>query len=203
MRQANGLTPVSRQCHCDRTATRRKLSCLDKCQFTAECQKVRFNTIGENMERIESFKVNHLHLQKGLYVSRRDRRGDCIVTTFDMRMTAPNREPVIDMPALHTIEHLSATFLRNHERKDEIVYFGPMGCRTGCYLVMFGKLEPSDILELVLELCDFILGFEGEIPGAKAEECGNFREQNVDTAKYYISRYRQSLLEDGNFVYKA
>ncbi|MDE6302709.1 MAG: S-ribosylhomocysteine lyase, partial [Clostridia bacterium] len=94
------------------------------------------------MKRIASFKINHLTLEAGLYVSRRDKRDGVTVTTFDMRITAPNREPVVDMPALHTIEHLCATYLRNCERKDEIVYFGPMGCRTGCYIVMFGDLNP-------------------------------------------------------------
>ena len=101
------------------------------------------------MERIASFTINHLELFPGLYVSRRDRRGDCVITTFDMRITAPNREPVVDMPALHTIEHMAATYLRNSDRKEDIVYFGPMGCRTGCYIVMFGDLNPEDIYELV------------------------------------------------------
>ncbi|MBD5092224.1 MAG: S-ribosylhomocysteine lyase [Clostridiales bacterium] len=154
------------------------------------------------MEKIESFKVNHLVLEKGLYVSRRDYKDGLAVTTFDMRMTAPNREPVMDMPALHTIEHLSATFLRNCARKDEVVYFGPMGCRTGCYLLMFGELEPKDVYGLVIELCDFILNFVGDIPGAKAEECGNYLEQNLNMAKYYIARYKKSLQEEKNFVYK-
>ncbi|MDE5601202.1 MAG: S-ribosylhomocysteine lyase [Clostridia bacterium] len=154
------------------------------------------------MEKIESFKVNHLVLDRGLYVSRRDSLGGLTVTTFDMRMTAPNREPVMDMPALHTIEHLSATFLRNCARKDEVVYFGPMGCRTGCYLLMFGELVPEDVYGLVIELCDFILNFVGDIPGAKAEECGNYLEQNLNMAKYYIARYKKSLIEDKNFVYK-
>ena len=95
------------------------------------------------MERIASFNINHLELLPGLYVSRRDRKGDCTVTTFDMRLTAPNREPVVDVPALHTIEHMAATYLRNSDRKEDIVYFGPMGCRTGCYLVMFGDLDPK------------------------------------------------------------
>lgn len=154
------------------------------------------------MEKIESFKVNHLVLDRGLYVSRRDCRSGLTVTTFDMRMTAPNREPVMDMPALHTIEHLSATFLRNCARNDEVVYFGPMGCRTGCYLLMFGELVPEDVYGLVIELCDFILNFDGDIPGAKAKECGNYLEQNLNMAKYYIARYKKSLMEDKNFVYK-
>ncbi len=108
--------------------------------------------------------INHLDLMPGLYVSRRDAKGDCVTTTFDLRITAPNRELVVDTPALHTIEHLAATFLRNSEKKDDVIYFGPMGCRTGCYLVMFGNLDSEDVLDLVLEMCDFIIGFEGEIP---------------------------------------
>ncbi len=154
------------------------------------------------MERIESFKINHLNLLPGLYVSRRDKCGECVVTTFDMRITAPNREPVVDMPALHTIEHLAATFLRNSERREEVVYFGPMGCRTGCYIVMFGNLNPADIYPLVIEMCDFIINFEGEIPGAKPEECGNFSEQNLNMAKYYIKKYKHDLVTYKNFQYK-
>ena len=106
------------------------------------------------MDRIASFTINHLDLMPGLYVSRRDAKGDCVTTTFDLRITAPNREPVVDTPALHTIEHLAATFLRNSEKKDDVIYFGPMGCRTGCYLVMFGNLDSEDVLDLVLEMCD-------------------------------------------------
>ena len=146
------------------------------------------------MERIASFRINHLNLLPGLYVSRRDRRDGCVVTTFDLRMTAPNREPVMDMPAVHTIEHMGATYLRNSARRDDIVYFGPMGCRTGCYLVMFGDLSSADVCDLVVGMCDFILGYEGEIPGAKPEECGNYAEQNLPMAKYYIARYRGELL---------
>lgn len=153
------------------------------------------------MERIASFTINHLLLLPGLYVSRRDRQGDCVVTTFDLRITAPNREPVIDVPALHTIEHMAATWLRNSARRDEVVYFGPMGCRTGCYLVMFGDLEPRDILDMVLELCDFILGYEGEIPGARPEECGNYSEQNLNMAKYYIKKYKEELTAHRRFTY--
>ena len=113
------------------------------------------------MERITSFTINHLVLQPGLYVSRKDKWNDCVVTTFDMRITAPNREPVIDMPALHTIEHMAATYLRNSQLKDKVVYFGPMGCRTGCYLVMFGDLSSEDIVDLVIDMCDFIIGYIG------------------------------------------
>lgn len=154
------------------------------------------------MNKIESFKINHLVLESGLYASRRDRCGDCVVTTFDLRITAPNREPVIDMPALHTIEHLCATYLRNSDQKDNVVYFGPMGCRTGCYLVMFGDLKSQDVYNLVLSMCDFVLQFEGEIPGASPVECGNYSEQNLEMAKYYIRKYKTSLNDNKNFEYK-
>lgn len=154
------------------------------------------------MNKIESFKIDHLKLESGLYVSRRDQKGDCVVTTFDLRITAPNREPVIDMPALHTIEHLCATFLRNSEQKDDVVYFGPMGCRTGCYLVMFGDLTSCDVYDLVIDMCDFVINFEGEIPGASPVECGNYSEQNLNMAKYYIAKYKKDLVENKNFEYK-
>lgn len=153
------------------------------------------------MEKIESFKINHLNLFPGLYVSRRDGKPGAEVTTFDLRMTAPNREPVMDVPALHTIEHLAATFLRNADKKEQVIYFGPMGCRTGCYLVMFGRLESADVFDTVVELCDFILSFNGEIPGATAQECGNYRDQNLDMAKFYIKRYRDELINNERFTY--
>ncbi len=154
------------------------------------------------MERIESFKINHLNLNPGLYVSRRDKKADCVITTFDIRITAPNKEPVMDMPALHTIEHLGATFLRNSVKKEDIVYFGPMGCRTGCYLVMFGELNSQDVYPLVNAMCDFIISFEGEIPGAGPKECGNYLEQNLNMAKYYIKKYKKELTENRNFIYR-
>ncbi len=154
------------------------------------------------MNKIESFKINHLTLESGLYVSRRDKKGDCMVTTFDLRITAPNREPVIDMPALHTIEHLCATYLRNSEQSCDVVYFGPMGCRTGCYLVMFGDLESQDVYDLVIAMCDFVVNFEGDIPGASPIECGNYSEQNLAMAKYYIGKYKKALTENKNFEYK-
>lgn len=154
------------------------------------------------MNKIESFKINHLTLESGLYVSRRDKMGDCVITTFDLRITAPNREPVIDMPALHTIEHLCATYLRNSNQKDSVVYFGPMGCRTGCYLVMFGDLTSADIYDLVIDMCNFVIDFEGDIPGASPIECGNYSEQNLDMAKYYIKKYKTSLVENKNLEYK-
>ena len=153
------------------------------------------------MEKIASFRVNHLSLYPGLYVSRRDKRDEVIVTTFDMRITAPNREPVIDMPALHTIEHLGATYLRNCEIKDDVAYFGPMGCRTGCYIVLFGDLESEDVYETVVKMCRFILDYEGEIPGARPEECGNYSEQSLPMAKYYIGKYLEELTREKRFVY--
>lgn len=154
------------------------------------------------MNKIESFKINHLTLESGLYVSRRDQKNGVAVTTFDLRITAPNREPVIDMPALHTIEHLCATYLRNSAEKDNVVYFGPMGCRTGCYLVMFGDFVSQDVYDLVIGMCDFVINFEGEIPGAKPEECGNYSEQNLPMAKYYIKKYKNDLTQNKNFEYK-
>ncbi len=105
------------------------------------------------------------------------------------------------MPALHTVEHLAATYLRGSARSADIVYFGPMGCRTGCYLVMFGRLEPEDVFDLVVDMCDFIIGFDGEIPGAKAEECGNYLEHNLAEAKYYIQKYKRELVENKRTVY--
>ncbi len=155
------------------------------------------------MEKITSFTINHLVLQPGLYVSRKDRCNDCVVTTFDMRITAPNREPVIDMPALHTIEHMAATYLRNSQHKDKVVYFGPMGCRTGCYLVMFGDLESEHVVDLVVGMCDFIIGYEGDIPGATPVECGNYSEQNLNMAKFYIKRYKEDLINNRFFTYPA
>ena len=153
------------------------------------------------MEKIASFTIDHLKLESGLYVSRIDKQDGVFVTTFDLRITAPNKEPVIDMPALHTIEHLAATYLRNSASKDKIVYFGPMGCRTGCYLIMFGKLSSEDVFPLVVEMCDFIIGFEGNIPGASPVECGNYSEQNLNMAKFYIKKYKQSIVENKRFAY--
>lgn len=153
------------------------------------------------MEKIASFTVHHLNLLPGLYVSRQDEKDGVTVTTFDLRLTAPNREPVMDTPALHTIEHLGATYLRNCSQKEDIVYFGPMGCRTGCYLVMFGKRTSEETAPLVLAMCDFILSFEGEIPGAKPDECGNYLDQNLEMAKYYIEKYRRELLDGRRFRY--
>ena len=145
------------------------------------------------MKTIESFRMDHNRLLPGLYVSRRDGGDEKPVTTFDLRFTRPNREPVMDMAAIHTIEHLGATYLRSSSRKDGIIYFGPMGCRTGFYLVMFGRLEAEDALPLVRDMLQFILGFSGPIPGATARECGNYLEQNLNMAQYYSRKYLQAL----------
>ena len=145
------------------------------------------------MEKIESFRVDHTRLLPGLYVSRRDGGDEKPVTTFDIRITQPNMEPVMDMPAIHTMEHLGATFLRNSGQKDDVIYFGPMGCRTGFYLVMFGKLNASDVLPLVRDAFAFIESFEGDIPGASAVECGNYQEQNLNMAHYYARKYLKAL----------
>ena len=154
------------------------------------------------MEKIASFTIDHLKLVPGVYVSRKDTIGREVITTFDLRMTSPNDEPVMNTAEVHTIEHLAATFLRNHPvYGDKTIYFGPMGCRTGCYLVMFGNLDSEDVLDLVLEMCDFIIGFEGEIPGAAPEQCGNYQEQNLDMAKYYIKKYKDALVNDRHLVY--
>ena len=153
------------------------------------------------MEKIASFRVNHLNLFPGLYLSRKDYSGKTAVSTFDLRITAPNREPAMDASAMHTIEHLGATFLRNSKLKDDVVYFGPMGCQTGFYAVFFGDLVPENVFSLILEMCDYIISFEGEIPGAKPEECGNFSFQNLKKAKEYISRYKNDLIKNKRTVY--
>ncbi len=153
------------------------------------------------MEKIASFCIDHTKLLPGIYLSRKDTRDGVTVSTFDLRITAPNREPAIDVPALHTIEHLAATWLRNSEIKDDVVYFGPMGCRTGCYLLVFGEPDPKYVARYVEGAFEFIVGYEGEIPGAKAEECGNYLEQNLETAKYYAKRYLKELRENPRYVY--
>ena len=153
------------------------------------------------MKKIASFCIDHTKLLPGIYLSRKDAKNGVTVSTFDIRITAPNREPVIDQPALHTIEHLAATWLRNSEIKDDVVYFGPMGCRTGFYLLMFGDLKPEDVADDVIAMCDFILSYDGEVPGARPKECGNFSEQNLNTAKYYVQKYRDDLSKNRRFVY--
>jgi S-ribosylhomocysteine lyase len=150
------------------------------------------------MEKIASFQIDHLRLKPGVYVSRKDRFGDTVLTTFDLRFKEPNREPVMDMPALHTIEHLGATFLRSH--KDwgaRVVYFGPMGCRTGFYLILEGDRTSPEILPLLREALEWIISFEGAIPGAAPAECGNWREQNLEMAKWEARRYAVLLRAPG------
>jgi S-ribosylhomocysteine lyase len=146
------------------------------------------------MEKIASFQVDHLRLKPGVYVSRQDRFGETVLTTFDLRFKEPNKEPVIDMPALHTLDHLGATFLRSHQDwSSRVIYFGPMGCRTGFYLILEGKLESTEVLSLLQELFDWVLAFDGPIPGAAPAECGNWREQNLDMAKWEANRYATLL----------
>lgn len=146
------------------------------------------------MEKIASFQIDHLRLKPGLYVSRKDRFGETALTTLDLRFKEPNKEPVMDMPALHTIEHLGATFLRSHEEWGKrIVYFGPMGCRTGFYVILEGDISSSDALPLIQEMLVFMQSFEGAIPGASPAECGNWREQNLEMAKWEAGRYASVL----------
>ncbi|MDR0584352.1 MAG: S-ribosylhomocysteine lyase [Treponema sp.] len=146
------------------------------------------------MEKIASFQVDHLRLKPGVYVSRKDRFGGAALTTFDLRFKEPNKEPVMDQPALHTIEHLGATFLRSHgEWGPRVAYFGPMGCRTGFYLILEGDLDSEGILPLLREMLDWVERFEGPVPGAAAAECGNWLEQNIDMAKWECRRYAALL----------
>ena len=149
------------------------------------------------MERIASFQVDHVRLNRGLYVSRIDEINGNYLTSFDIRMKLPNREPVINIAELHTMEHLGATFLRNHPIwKEQIVYFGPMGCRTGFYLILKGKLESKDIVELMKELYKFMAEFKGDIPGATAIECGNYLDQNLPMANYEAKKYLEETLQN-------
>ena len=149
------------------------------------------------MERIASFQVDHIRLNRGIYVSRIDEINGNYLTSLDIRMKLPNREPVINIAELHTMEHLGATFLRNHSVwKEKIVYFGPMGCRTGFYLILKGKLESKDIVELMKELYKFMAEFKGDIPGATAIECGNYLDQNLPMANYEAKKYLEETLEN-------
>lgn len=157
------------------------------------------------MDRIASFQVDHIKLNRGIYVSRIDEINGNFLTTFDIRLKLPNREPVINIAELHTIEHLGATFLRNHKVwKDEVIYFGPMGCRTGCYLILKGKLESYKIVDLIKETFKFISEFEGEIPGATEVECGNYLDQNLPMARYEAKKFLEETLsniKEENLVY--
>lgn len=148
------------------------------------------------MEKIASFTVDHLNLLPGVYVSRKDNVGDQVVTTFDLRMTRPNFEPVMNTAEVHTIEHLGATFLRNHkDYKDRVLYFGPMGCRTGFYLLLAGDLKSEDIICLLKEMFAFIRDFTGDVPGAAARDCGNYLDMNLPMANYWGKRFSEEVLE--------
>ena len=142
------------------------------------------------MEKIASFTINHLALLPGVYVSRKDHIGDQVVTTFYIRMTRPNHEPVMNTAEVHTIEHLGATFLRNDkEYGDKVVYFGPMGCRTGFYLLLAGDYESVDIVSLLTRMYEYMAAFEGAVPGASARDCGNYLDMNLPMAKYLAQKY--------------
>lgn len=147
------------------------------------------------MEKIKSFTVDHLRLVPGVYVSRVDYVNAYPVTTFDLRMTSPNDEPVMNTAEVHTIEHLGATFLRNHETyADKTIYFGPMGCRTGFYLILSGEYTSADIVPLMQEMFGFIADFEGDVPGAAAKDCGNYLDMNLPMAKYLARKYLDEVL---------
>lgn len=149
------------------------------------------------MEKITSFTIDHNKLVPGVYVSRKDKVGDQVVTTFDIRMTNPNEESVMNTAEVHAMEHLGATFLRNHkEYKDKVLYFGPMGCRTGFYLLLVGDYASSEIVPLMKELYSFMAEFEGDIPGASAKDCGNYLDMNLPMAKYLSKRYLNNVLEN-------
>ena len=159
------------------------------------------------MEKITSFTIDHIKLQPGVYVSRKDPVGNSVITTFDIRMTSPNEEPVMNTAELHAMEHLAATFLRNHkEFGPKVIYWGPMGCRTGNYLLLNGDYESRDIVPLMIEMFEFIRDFEGEIPGASPKDCGNYLDMNLGMANYLASRYLENTLydiDDAHLVYPA
>lgn len=157
------------------------------------------------MDKITSFTIDHLKLLPGVYVSRKDKAGDSVITTFDIRMTRPNYEPVMNTAEIHTIEHLGATYLRNHEVfRDRVLYFGPMGCRTGFYLLLSGDFSSADIVPLMTGMFTFIADFEGEVPGACAKDCGNCLDMNPPMAKYLADKFLREVLEgidDSRLIY--
>lgn len=159
----------------------------------------------KSMNKITSFTIDHLKLLPGVYVSRKDNAGDSVITTFDIRMTRPNYEPVMNTAEIHTIEHLGATYLRNHEVfRDRVIYFGPMGCRTGFYLLLAGDFSSADIVPLMTEMFTFIASFEGEVPGACAKDCGNYLDMNLPMAKYLADKFLREVLEgidDSRLIY--
>ena len=150
------------------------------------------------MEKITSFTIDHIRLQPGLYVSRKDKVGSETVTTFDLRLTSPNEEPVMNTAEMHTIEHLAAPSLRNEPNwKERVLYFGPMGCRTGFYLLLAGNYSSCDVLELVKECFRFIADFRGKVPGASAKDCGNYLDMNLPMANHWGKKYAK-LLENAD-----
>ena len=152
------------------------------------------------MEKIASFTVDHIRLIPGVYVSRKDHIGAEVITTFDLRMTSPNEEPVMNTAEVHTIEHLGATFLRNHPLyKDKTIYFGPMGCRTGFYLLLAGNYTSKDIVGLIIEMFEFIRDFHDEVPGASPKDCGNYLDMNLGMAKYLAVKYLKVLTHIDEF----
>ena len=157
------------------------------------------------MEKIASFTIDHLKLVPGVYVSRKDTIGREVITTFDLRMTSPNDEPVMNTAEVHTIEHLAATFLRNHPvYGDKTIYFGPMGCRTGFYLLLAGDLTSKEIVPLIIEMFEFIRDFNDEVPGASPKDCGNYLDMNLPMANYLAKRYLDNVLyniDDSRLVY--
>ncbi|MCM1025872.1 MAG: S-ribosylhomocysteine lyase [Roseburia sp.] len=157
------------------------------------------------MEKIASFTIDHLKLQPGVYVSRKDPVGEEVITTFDLRMTSPNEEPVMNTAEVHTIEHLGATFLRNHPAYgSKTIYFGPMGCRTGFYLLLAGDFSSADIVPLMIEMYEFIRDFKGEVPGASPKDCGNYLDMNLSMANWLAKRYLENVLyniDDSRLVY--
>lgn len=157
------------------------------------------------MEKIASFTIDHLKLVPGVYVSRKDTIGKEVITTFDLRMTSPNDEPVMNTAEVHTIEHLAATFLRNHPvYGDKTIYFGPMGCRTGFYLLLAGDLTSKEIVPLMIEMFEFIRDFKDEVPGASPKDCGNYLDMNLPIANYLAKRYLDNVLyniDDSRLVY--
>lgn len=156
-------------------------------------------------EKIPSFTVDHLKLKPGLYLSRQDKVGQSRLLSYDLRITAPNIEPVMNTSEIHTIEHIGATFLRNDPRfKDQIIYFGPMGCRTGFYLIVTDQIQAADLLDLLRRTFAFIADYQGEIPGASAKDCGNYLDQNLPMARYFAKRYLKVLEEwqDLTFSYE-
>ena len=156
------------------------------------------------MEKITSFTIDHIKLQPGLYVSRRDKVGAETVTTFDLRLTKPNEEPVINTAEMHTMEHLAATYLRNDAQwKDKVLYFGPMGCRTGFYLLLAGDYVSTDVVELVHGCFAFVRDFRGEVPGASARDCGNYLDMNLPMANYWGAKYAALLehIDETRLVY--